>query len=832
MTRAQSLSARPRLALMSCLLALATLFVLLPSSVHAEALQGYGELTRFGSEGSNPGELSETGALALGVDPRDNSVYVLDQLKEEFPEKTTEDIRTFRLNKFVPSPVTGEYSFSASIEFTESSQDASPDGFFGGMPGVDGLAVDPGNDRVYLLVADLREEKDKHDIKTSNTYDGKAVFVAANLYAFSTIENGSKLVPATGENINSEGVLVGPTTFNAQSSASGKALLEPHGITVDPETNEVIVLAHVDDNATPPETDEVHSADDHYVLQRINEKGQLTSRYVDTTNVLNPGQLQSTPTSPAVVSAGGHEHVYVQWDDGLAEIPDEFKSTTPPKAIPYPILGPRPIAAGAGLEENKEEKPKEGRETRLPQGGQLTASEGQLYGLTAGIEREQFSVVRKQGVLALSGATGSLVGWSGSQESTGKGAAENKCVITPAELELPSQVAAGSDGKLFVLAPEFLRKVKETTEPVFEEVFNPETGEFELLEAEEEEITFPPFANAVPLPAVVEFGPGGSGCLQSSAVEGPATVDGKEVKDEEAVRPSSEVKFTSKVKNADATSVEWTIEAEGGGKETVSQSEEELAAAQKLGEPTLTHKFTTIGKYTVAEKIYVDDLAGFLQQPQQSVLENNLLVSPSIVLTRKVNVAGATPNAQFVFSPTTPGAAQIEANEAVQFESNSSDPNGSEAKPLEYSWSFGDGSPETAPSESATATHAYATAGTYTVKLTVKDKIGATSSIEHGVTVVAPSQGCTSNCGGGGGGGGGGTTTTPTSTTPTTTAPIETPKPGTNSGKPTPPTRAQLLAKALKSCKKEPKKKRGTCEATARKKYGPKPKSKGHKKKK
>ncbi len=45
-----------------------------------------------------------------------------------------------------------------------------------------------------------------------------------------------------------------------------------------------------------------------------------------------------------------------------------------------------------------------------------------------------------------------------------------------------------------------------------------------------------------------------------------------------------------------------------------------------------------------------------------------------------------------------------------------------------------------------------------------------------------------------------------------------------------PPTRAQLLAKALKSCKKEPKSKRGKCEATARKKYGPKGKKKRKKK--
>ena len=43
-------------------------------------------------------------------------------------------------------------------------------------------------------------------------------------------------------------------------------------------------------------------------------------------------------------------------------------------------------------------------------------------------------------------------------------------------------------------------------------------------------------------------------------------------------------------------------------------------------------------------------------------------------------------------------------------------------------------------------------------------------------------------------------------------------------------TKAQLLAKALKACKKQPKAKRSKCEASARKRYPSK--SKGKKKKK
>jgi plastocyanin len=71
-----------------------------------------------------------------------------------------------------------------------------------------------------------------------------------------------------------------------------------------------------------------------------------------------------------------------------------------------------------------------------------------------------------------------------------------------------------------------------------------------------------------------------------------------------------------------------------------------------------------------------------------------------------------------------------------------------------------------------------------------------------------------------------GTTTTTTSTTPPPTPPPSTgamPAPPT----PKPPapahlTRAQKLAKALKACRKEPKRKRAACIRQARKRYGPK----------
>ena len=66
--------------------------------------------------------------------------------------------------------------------------------------------------------------------------------------------------------------------------------------------------------------------------------------------------------------------------------------------------------------------------------------------------------------------------------------------------------------------------------------------------------------------------------------------------------------------------------------------------------------------------------------------------------------------------------------------SGSSDPDGDA---LTYSWNFGDGTAASGPSSIATATHTYASAGSYTAVLTVDDGFNAPVSASTAVEIAA-----------------------------------------------------------------------------------------------
>jgi PKD repeat protein len=113
----------------------------------------------------------------------------------------------------------------------------------------------------------------------------------------------------------------------------------------------------------------------------------------------------------------------------------------------------------------------------------------------------------------------------------------------------------------------------------------------------------------------------------------------------------------------------------------------------------VTHKFAAAGTYTV--QLTVTDEVG------QST------TSPGTQITVATGAA-ATPTARFTFSPAAPGV-----GETVFFNGSTSSA-GTGHTIVSYQWTFGDG--DTA--SGVTTSHAYRTAGTYSVQLTVTDEVG------------------------------------------------------------------------------------------------------------
>jgi RHS repeat-associated protein len=122
---------------------------------------------------------------------------------------------------------------------------------------------------------------------------------------------------------------------------------------------------------------------------------------------------------------------------------------------------------------------------------------------------------------------------------------------------------------------------------------------------------------------------------------------------------------------------------------------------------TVNHVFTSAGSYTATLK--VKNLAN--------------LYSAAVVLNLTV-IANQPPIAAFTATPNT-GLGVLN----VAFDASSShDPDGSITS---YAWDFGDGTVGTG----TTITHVYSAAGTFNVKLTVTDNLGAQGSITYSVGV-------------------------------------------------------------------------------------------------
>jgi PKD domain len=610
MHRTQKVSPRAALFVVLCVLAL-----LVPASAASAASERWGEITRFGlgAAGGTPGDLNdEHRTRLLGVDPTDNSAYVLDEPSEEeeaekkikvgqpgCPEEPEEPeqepceisigpiTRHFRLQKFAATG--GKYSAVASAAFAEEAP--APAG--GKKPtgaelelaakfeeevlrsrglAVEGIAVDPALGRLYVLATDFRQPTLSVDSAgvEAPLNERKALPVAATLYAYSTHAQGTALTPAVGANP----VLVGPAALGAQSTAPGQALLEPAGITVDPETHDVIVLAHIDEAGAAQ--DNLQSSGDHFVLQRIHDTGALGARYIDRANFFaKESIIELRPHSPIVVGPEKKEHVDVGYKRGLqpagiVELPDNFESSEAPKTFFSPPA-----------ESVVEEWVRSPNQSNGPNilgplvGGALTASpEGTIFG--AGVIKLE-ELGSYQAVTALSGTDGSIEGWTGGQAQNPEAKPEERylCTIEPLYYNPATPIAAGSGGDVFVLAPAYL-------------------FDRDLTSSNEIELYGPPAA-----PAVIELGPGGAGCPAAKSRELIATLGGAPLGGR-AVQLGQQLGFSAKLTQADALSVEWNF---GDG---VTES---VPVQKKPQEPQVKHAFAVGGARTVTATIRTDDLA-------------------------------------------------------------------------------------------------------------------------------------------------------------------------------------------------------------------------------
>lgn len=772
----------------------------------------YGEIGHpFGERGAGPGQFTSVPGYvnAFGVDPTDNnSVYVADNPKKN----------EYRIQKFSPN-AKGEYEFVASTSFKPlipakaSTQDS-----------IEGIAVDPSLERIYVLASEERPEKEEEEEEEPHRVDGN-VHAASTLYAFSTKANGEALEPATG---TTGGVLAGPSVLKSQSETPGVALLEPSGITVDPTTHEVIVIGEEDPGEVGGEPQPL------IALQRITETGKLGVRYVDTKNFFG-AQGSNVPlvASPVVTSSG---KVYVEaqeTNDQIDEIPANFTEKVSPTVLSeldgekdaltgFP--GQPPSSKGAGLS---------------------ISPEGTIYAY-AGIQLQTVAGEHSKypGALAFN-ASGVEEGWTGGQsEATGNG----KCTIsffgTPA-------VAAGKEHILFVYdsnpsAPHVLEFGPGGTGCPQATATAPSATVNGVSVSETEPI---PISDKVTLSSTLtqgnaksvewEFGDGTNQTVSSEEYEqtevthqfttsGDLTVTEKIHTDDLA---TPEVVVHSKVNIIAAPPVVVTAEAEqvegtsatlagtvnpnGGsvsecyfeyGKTESYGSKANCASLPKPGDNPVsvsasitglsehtTYHFRVVATDSTETSKGSDRTLTTGPKPTVVTLAATSLGQTTGTLNATVNPDGASVSTcQFEYGPTNSYGTKVPCSPSSP---------GAGTSPVAVSAAISGLSANT----------------TYHFRVVASNVSGPSYGIDTTFTtekqpvVVVPPPTTTT------------TTTPPPPTATTTTTPPPPPPPPITK----PPTRAQLLAKALEQCKKDkPKSKRAKCVATATKKYGPKKKTK------
>ena len=491
----------------------------------ALAVGGYGELSRFKGGKGHEFELEGGETNAFAADPETGTIYVGDE-----KSNSSEELRV------------QSFSSSGTLEGEALVKPPAtlPTGDEQAVFGYEGIAFDSKLKRIYVLAVYKRFSED--------AIDG-AVETAGALYAFKSTPNGSKVLePAEGtsKTKGEEGLVGTLETLRSNSETPEQALLKPSGITVDPETDEVLILGLVD-----PEKTQYHPA-----FERVSSSGVLGETYVASNVVASA----SEPDSPVVSSKG---KLFFEGADELFELPANAKSTVAPTVV-FRFLEPESLSVGPFQEELVEF----GESGATSGDGVSIISESGQNRIVALAEthvvNENTGVAEESVTAALNlkyteeGETVKVseLGWTGGQPGEGGGKTIKSCEIGFSPSQTNTEIAAAPGDTIDILAPAWSE--------------------------------------------VIRFGPGGTGCpgAKAAATGLEASLANKKVTE---VEEGNNVTLSANIVEANVVSVKWIY---GDGQEATV----ETPSGEQTQSAEILHKFVKSGPVKVEAIIQTDNL--------------------------------------------------------------------------------------------------------------------------------------------------------------------------------------------------------------------------------
>jgi hypothetical protein len=691
--------------LLACVLSLVVLGVL--SSV-ARAASPWGEIGNASLvAGTGTGQINLALTTSFVADPTDGGFYVAHELNPGAQPK-------FEIQRFNAK---GEEQ--ASIAFTPPASTKTNVGIAGEEIE---LTVDPARQRVYALIVYRRRETDVKEEKELETEEkeleekgGKCgpgtcyerfpqdsdELAAGELYGF--FYQGGKLIPAK-ESLGEAAPIAGENTLNAQGESPKEAILNPHGLAVEPASGDLVIVGD-EDEQEDAKVEKGASQECRAIAQYVTIKeaagkmsGTLGLRYVDNKEVLEElgcekEESENLPFSPILTSGG-------------KLLVEETRSTCP---------GTEECNGGEVWELPKSTN-KIGE-----MGGveEFSMTPRKVYSFTTQQELVQF------GTEGLYGGDG-LVGPTMSYVPDSAGSSEGKIYLSS---EVHQEGSTEHNGSVLVLAYNEAGAQPEASELGWtsggheaggaQGCLIPRPGGQTFLVGgynegggKEGVVAFDAFTHEKKaIVQAIQFGPGGSttGCPHVTLTPPSVKANGVAVS---KLVPGEAATFSSTLSAANAVSTEWRFE------NTKTHKVETVPSGYEFETPSLTHSFSEEGTYKLTEIVHTDNLAGPSVQAE--------LPSGHEFTVRTVRP-------EFEISSVS----SLGKGEEANFEATVTDEN-KQVAPLKFVWKFGDGTEEKGETSGSviTASHRYsALCASCTVMLEVTDKEGTTGTATTSITV-------------------------------------------------------------------------------------------------